>query len=506
MGYGKKYIVLQGPKLTMHDAEKGECKGDLVLNSVTRTAEQGGEMYGLLITGQSGTEWALRAGDGASFVNWYNTIYAVLQSMGKVRPRNCGLPPEDPRTKLPFVDVPPEHLAKFVYLDSSVLHWFSPVKKLGVKSAIALKTPIEERIVVLGDKYIYVCKPTGDITRCMKILDIAKIFASGANTPAGQDGTIGISMKAPDYDILFTVADANRLVGYIRQVYKYLTKGRDLPVVEAAPNDITAQCNLARPDRWEMVLVLPTSKSQLKKAFDVFAQKTGLKVLPDAKTPGSPAGAVSQGGPASPSGGGGAPAPGGKSEENEAPGFVPRTDPMGFFLIKLNLEQYYAPLRKQKVDIDVLEFMEEADLTHFGITDPAHRKRILDTFGNPVLIEEIRNEAALLRQRAKAKGAEGSKEEEYAPLAPTQSTQPAAPAKPVDDVPPPKPKGPISLDDDDDLLPPPKPAAKKAAISLDDDDDDLPPPKPKPKISLDDDDDDLPPPKPAAKKAVIDDI
>jgi len=483
IGYSTKWFCLQGLKLVFADSESGAIRGEWEILSVTRTAESGGETYGINLTATGTNEVIqIKAQDRTQFFQWYNLFYTALEHADKLPPRNCGLPAEDPRTGLPFVEVPPEYLRTFVYLDNAVIHWFNPIKKQGVSKGFSVFGAIEERVGVIGDKFVYVCKPTGDITRCMKILEIEKIWTN-SSTCESDNAIAALKMRSPDYDLFFScgIKECQRFVETVRILFRYITKGRDVPCVELKEADILKECNLTRPNGWDFTLTLPTAKVQLKKAFDVFAQRTGVKLLAGAKPTESPAsptpvsGVVLQTAPAS-----------GNVVQGNAPGenpsFVPRTDPMGYFLIKLGLEQYFAPLTKQKVDLDVLEFMEAGDLQHFGVTDPSHRARILEAFTKESFMDEVREEVAQLRARAK----KGKKEEQEAPLMPAKVTAESASTKKMgvvlddDDLVPPKPK--VCLDDDDDL-PPPKPKPK---VSLDDDDD-LPPPKPKPKVSLDDD-------------------
>eukprot|EP00760_Papus_ankaliazontas_P031367 PhM_4_TR5249/c0_g1_i1/m.42271 len=496
LGFSKKWIAIQGNKLTFADTEMGEPKGEIVMHNLVRAVEAGGDLLGLNITTKGATDtWNLRAVDQSNFFDWYNLLYSALQAIGRRPPKNYGLPAEDPRTKLPFLDIPLEHLAKFHHMDSAVVHWFQQVKKIGVKSSSVLassKHPIEDRYVMLGDRYIYVCKPSGDFTRCMKIMDVVTLYTSPSTSSDGL--TVGVHMKAPDYDIVFCSKDGETFVERLKTLYRYHTKGREIKHEQAEHDVIVSkECTLARPAGWEFALVLPTSKSQLKKAFDVFAAKTGVKVLPAAEASPSAEASASSSTAASSAPTTTAAAAGGAADSL-------RSDPMGLFLAKLGIESYYEHLRNQKVDLDVLEYMDDGDLQHFGITDAAHRAMVLDAFTKQTFLEGVVEEAAKYKSGAVVEEAAPTRKPDApGPSQAPAAAQPAPTSAPVIDddddfgLPAPKPKPKISLDDDDDFdLPAPAPKAAPAAggISLDDDDDlGIVPAKPAPKKSIDLDDD-----------------
>ncbi len=314
---------------------------------------------------------------------------------------------------------------------------------------------LEERVAFVSDKAFYLTKPNSEVTRCFKIADIKKLITNAKVRGPNEELWLVVKMAPPEYDIQIANPNIEALIQCLLAIYTYLTRGKELPVEQQKePKD----AQLDRPKGFEMVMVIPTTKDQLKKALDVFAAKHGIQFA-DGSAP------AAGGAPKAV-----APAPAKTAADNKV---APRTDPLGAFLLLSGLEQYYAQLYKQNVDLDVIECMDDADIKTFGVANPAHIATIRQNIRNDEFMTRVRNEVQAARSGAKGW---------TAPPAPAAGAPPAASA----------PKAPIILDDDDFL--PPVPSQKvQMAICLDSDDD-LPIPAAKPAakpsaapIMLDDD-------------------
>lgn len=481
----KKFATITGLTLNVADAEGGVPVNSIDLQGITRGGDAGDPLL-LVFLGTNG-DLQLRGTSQAEADAWYNAAYQALVNAGKARARNVGLPPLDPRNNLRFVDIPPEFLARFANLERAVLYWFAPVKKYGVPNRVTRKCSVEDRIGFCGDKAFYVTKPNSEVTRCIKISAIKGLFTNIGVRDPKDEPFIVFKMTPPDFDLYIGHATCDSLLQCLKSLYSYLNRGQELPVVQVKQaQDPAVQLQLARPAAFEMVMVVPTTKEQLKKALDKFAAKHGITFATTAAAePTSPGGSAQKGsGITSPSmqaanAGGGSPS----QQAQRDPNAVPRTDPLGCFLLKLGLERYYLSLYKNQVDLDVLEVMDDTDLKNFGVNDDRAIATIRAKMADLALMEAVKNEVAAAR-------AGWSKGEPSALPAATASSAPPTQTSPSQAQAQSKP--PIILDDsDDDLLPPTK-SQSNFAIVLDSDDDlELPPPKPKPAaapITLSDDD------------------
>eukprot|EP00759_Apiculatamorpha_spiralis_P005750 PhF_6_TR13415/c0_g1_i3/m.21370 len=535
--WSKKFWKLQGLQLSYKDSEKDEkYKQSIEIAKLSRTAEkEGGDLYGIIIeaapavgSSSSGKDqkvekWYVRVADTELFTEVHKLLVAALVHWGKLEDPSYGLPAADPRTNLPFVDVPLEHLMRFALLGKAVMHYFGEVTEKFVPAKKAKPFVTDRRVVVVSDKNLYVCKNTSDITRCIKITDIQQIYY---HPPA-----VGIQVEhgSNEFDVFFTdMANIELFIKSVATLFTYLTHGKILPVSSfPSVGSIDAEMHLGRPEGYQMQLALPTSKKNLKKALDVFAQKV-RQMLADGQLDAATAAnnplvlqylqqmQQQQGGS------------GGVSllPTLAPPSNIPKTNPVGLFLIHLKLDRLYHVLTSRKVDWDVLHFVELPDLEAFGVSDPADRATIMNAIHNTEFMEQVERQANEYAKQVNSSVGGGGGAGDVVQLSVTQpaATTTMTPTKPVDtrkpiilddddDIlaattkgGPPKPKPKISLDDDDDdIILPPKGAATvpvaKKPIALDDDDDDdiiLPPKgtgapasKPKANFSLDDDDDDI---------------
>lgn len=483
--WSKKVIILKGLQLSIHDSEGAPAALSMPLSAIQRVPNEP------LCLGFVGTEVVnLRCADATLANQWYDLAYTALEVAGKVKPRNCGLPPSDPRNGLTFIEVKPEFSHAFQNLASCVLYWFEPVKKLGLPSKLTGRNAIEERIVFVSDQCIYVTKHNSELTRCMKIGAFKKLFTNvGMENVRPENLYMVIKMAPPEYDLCFQSPQSETFARAVCAVFRSISKGPKLPV-ETASNfsDPVVQLQLHRPADFQMTMVVPTPKEKLKDALDKYSQKHGIRIT-------STGTATVEKGPAKAAAA--SSATGGTGTVTKAGAKPP--SPLRVFLQAIGIIQYADKLEKQSVDLDVLEVAEDEDLQNFGITDKMHVKLIRAKLADEEFMQSLSSGKSAPPPASGGAGGGGA------------SAKPPAAAA-------------ISFDDDFDIPLPGKASSSGGLtqsstgggfIDLDDLDLDLPPPKagggggPAPFSIIDDDLDlDLPPPKPAAggKSAVIDDI
>ena len=487
--WGKKFGRLQGCKFYLSDNESAAANVTIEVDMVLLA--ENGDLQCLTIAGKP-EPLLLKCESAAKAEEWYHIVWAALEFAGKVKPRDCGLPSADPRNGLPFIDVPPVYRAKFTNLERAVLYWFAPIKKFGLPSAFTKKHQEENRVAFVSTQAFYVTKPDSELTRCMKVSGMSKIFVgTGIDPKLSGDPWCLIKMELPDYDFLLSSPNVDKLVKVLTALYKQIKKV-DLPVeTVAAVSDPKVQLQLERPSGFEMSMVVPSTREKLKKALDDFAAKHGISFTSTGTAVAATGGEVKKkrsstikgqapvvgAGPA----GAGAPAPA------AAPaGGGGGADPLFVFLEYCELSKHYQSLKKQMVDLDVLDVMDADDYVNFGITDKAEVTKIRAKLQDKELIESIQA---------------GEKPAAAAPSPshkdPAAGTKPAPKAAAADD---------IDLSDDD--IPAPG-AAKKPVIDLDELDDlDIDGPVSSTsaaKFTIDLSDDDLdvgPPPTAAAKKPI----
>lgn len=528
--WSKKYLSLQGTALSVADSESAQPSQTLQLTNVT----MGGEaMDACVIIFQSASEEVhCRAGNPELAYFWYKLVHKALEQAGKIKPLHGGLGRVDPRMNLLFAEVPPQFLSKFLNLERAVLFWFSAIRKLGAPSKISGKFRPEDRVAFLGDKAFYITKTSSEVTRCIKVQNLAKIF-SNYKQASGDDVFIILKMTPPEFDVFFYAPKIPELIGALTVVYKSLVKTKALVVENVAtPQDPSIGLQLSRPSDFQMAMVIPNTKEQLKKALDKYLEKHQLPPLPppeeeplvmmaqaDKGTTSTASLQKNQGTshtlPTAKTEGKTAqqsPPPQSNDKKTEAaPSVNPETDELGCFLLKLGLMKYFEKLIFQNADMDVLECMDEADFDSFGINVPQDVKLIRSKLADNEFMAAVRETCEMNRAKSGKALSKKPVEEEKKKTAEEKKPAPVSLDESPELPPPVKPAAvaePIILSDDEDLLLEEEEvgpgATKKAAeIALSDDDLDL------------DDIDDVPPPpertsqpaaKPPAPKAADDEI
>lgn len=459
----KRYVTFDPDtkKLNYGESSEKAAKASMVLTNIVRTSEKDPKVVagnpdlfsfsvqGTHTDGKTDT-WGIRCPDANAFDEWYFAIRNCLAAHGVMDPFHYGLPSRDPRTDLDFAHVPVEHLYRFSLLDRAIMYLFETVQ---VQSATSVEKM--EEFLVIGDRCLYLFKVTADVHRCVPIVQVKKVFAGNS--------CVGFQIQEPQHDILILdTLHAAKIVTVMERVLKAIpnTQKVEIDTSIANPEAIAEQLHIGQREKYELVVTAPTPKMKLKVAMDLYEKQTGQAfVYGSASKPAAPVA---------------------KSKVHDAPEAMDMEDPMAALLLKVGLKEYVVMLQRQHVDVDLLSCMDPNDLVNFGVTNPAHRERII----------------------AAAKG------EPFSPAAPSspasqpmQSPSAARPAIVLDSdsdgddfqITVPKARQ-ISLDDDDDDDVVVLPKSNARAINLDSDSDDggLPPPKPaaKPAVNLDDDDDD----------------
>ena len=494
--WAKKFVTINGQTFTLSETEGGPALQSFEMINVLQ-AENGDPQ---LITFKGASEFAVLRGERATVDQWYELCRTTLEAAGKLRPRNVGLPLIDPRFNLKFADVPAEFRVRFTSLETAVIYWFGLVKKYNAPSKLTGKFGTEERVVFVSDKALYVTKPDSELTRCIKVFDMKSLFSNLKTKKPGEEAFLIIKMEAPEYDLYFAHPDVETLIIVLQTLYPILSKGQPLPLHSAmTPTDSGIQLQLSRPEGFKVSMIVPTSKILLKRALDDYAAKNGLQL--------TPSGAVVKITN---------PPPAAKNEESAVEAKKPETDFLTIFLTAIGLEALVQPLKKQMVDFEVLEVMEEDDYRNFGVL-PDQARVIRQKISDDEFIAKLRRGSAppssAAAAPAPAPAVPAPSKLQSNPLAPggTRTSAPAA----LQNLSVLRAGGKVAItlsdDDNDDLNvgganPVP---AKKAPISfadLDLDDLDLPGNSNKSfdmKMALDEDDLDLPPVKTSSTKPEI---
>ena len=266
---------MQGTKFYLSDNESAGASQTVDLSHVL--LGENGDAACVTFVGKP-ENLLLRCESAAKAEEWFELTWAALECAERVKPRDCGLPASDPRNGLPFVDVPPLHRTKFQNLDRAVLYWFSPIKKFGVASKFTGKYAEESRMAFISTQAFYVTKPDSELTRCMKLQTIERLYIGNSIDPklSGEPWCL-IKMALPEYDFLLSCANVDKMVHCLCALYKQIKKV-DLQVVTVpAVADPHCGLQLVRPSGFEMSMVVPSSREKLKKALDDFAEKHGIQ-------------------------------------------------------------------------------------------------------------------------------------------------------------------------------------------------------------------------------------
>ena len=495
--WSSRYVSFNASKLSFAVAESK--KGPSVFACNLRGVQTGGEGEHTTLTffgNNDGEHISLRAGTPAIAGQWYEAIYSALEAAGSVKPRNAGLPKKDPRFGVPFLSkIPQEYVTRFTKLEHAVLYWFQPVKSYLLTSMLSKKPSLEDRISFVSDRALYVTQLDSSVTHCIKIENIQRIFT---NVQLTKDGPHFVVIKLPEQDIHLQAAHIGRLINALNAIYNYRHEGVKELDIRPSEDALDGAVKLNVGNEVKMSMIIPTPKPSLKKALDEFAQKHGItfeetpspspdrtKKKSDSEKKAKEADTKSAG-------------PKGRPVGSAA---LPKTDPMACFLIAIGYPEYYTALRDGGIDIDLLEMMDEDDLSNFGMKDRYLREKVRLLIEDPEIMEDARAEAEAAQKgekwdrpaRAQLPKSTGG---EVEPV--TSGTDFISSTSANQDLTSPTgARSPIQLldsdldDSDDDLLLPP---AKKPSIMLDSDDDlDLAATasfiKNKQPIILDDDDD-----------------
>jgi hypothetical protein len=503
--WSKKHVTLCGLKFSVADSESAAASQSFELTQITQ-AENNDPLY---LTVRGGNEVVQLRGDRQLVDSWYDLGRTALEQAGKIKPRNPGLPPVDPRFGLKFIEIPVEYRYRFASLENAVLYWFGAVKKYGTPSKITGKYGMEERVVIVSDKALYVTKPNSEVTRCMKLQMLKALCTNLTVKKDGEEAFLIIKMEQPDYDLYVGGPDLEQLVKVLRALFHSLSKGRELPLRNVnAPTDAAVDLQLNRPEGFSMSMVVPTTKLPLKKALDVFAEKHGIRLTTTGTAEtirGSPSTTKIVNGGSS------------ANASFASPNKAEKADTLTRFMLAIGLPNTLKSLKKQLVDFEVLRVMEEDDYINFGISKDEARKIKShiddDAFMAKIDAGEAPAGSVLSRSSSgshtlNSPNANTLNSPNTAPkYAPPVQLQKSGGFDDLDDdldlrVAVKKPgvalaspsqgaaKPPISFDDLDDIMGGfEKSTSFSMKIALDDDDDlDLPPPKPKPKVVVDVDD------------------
>ena len=292
---------------------------------------------------------------------------------------NYGLPSDDPRTALPLISIPKEFAENFEYLNMAVIHWFGVIKKLGMNFSV------EERLAVLGDRCLYICKRNADITRCIMVSDIKKlllaqddnkdlyvaiIMPNSIKNRAYKGGSRDKPERA-EYDLMFHSKDIRTFVQYLRTVYVYQTSGQMLQLDQVKDKkQLETDVRLTRPKGWELTYWQPMLKESLMQLLDVWykQQQGGGGTTPAITGPDSP-----------------------KSSGGDGAGGLDDSDPLAKFLVFIGQSKYYAALRKCNMTLEMLVtgLIDETDLEHFGVESKDDLRKITVALQDKSLVDRL---------------------------------------------------------------------------------------------------------------------
>lgn len=471
-----------GQKLTIADKEGAPPSQTFELTNISRSDPV------TLIFHNKTDEISLRAPNHDTSDDWYETIRDLLVDHKIIPHPNYGLPDDDPRNGLPFCEIPPEYHSKFKELKKSILYWFAPVTKYGNINSLTGHRKVEDRVAFLGDKAFYVTRPNSEITRCIKIERLVCLYTNLGSKDL-QDKSPFLVLKLDsngEYDLCFESKNMLPLIRALKVLYRYNSnnKARQLKVVTVATyDDSSVDIKLHRPPDFETITVIPSSKLELKKRLTAYYREKGMPMPPIERKPRRirrvptsterhPSMLFVENKNAVPQSNGAVVAPPSTTSTPDAhrPTDVPNTDPLGVYLTKLGLSQYYSVLSKQQLEFDMLDCMDETDFRNFGVANRAHIAIIMEKLADTKLMSEVHGEVESNRLAANWSFStsvpkiingmiELSDDDDLPVRRPSQVSEATLSARPS-----------IVLDDsDDDLQVAPKPPAKMV-INLSDDD------------------------------------
>eukprot|EP01064_Diplonema_japonicum_P020769 TRINITY_DN3034_c0_g1_i2.p1 TRINITY_DN3034_c0_g1~~TRINITY_DN3034_c0_g1_i2.p1 ORF type:complete len:562 (+),score=116.85 TRINITY_DN3034_c0_g1_i2:86-1771(+) len=385
-----------GNKLAVLDS-KGDVKEHLEIQHLDKlSSDQKSEEFAfqLYFAGKK-EKWTLRALSQEDYDTWMSVLEANLAEINKDGSTyNYGLPDRDPRTDLPLISVPSDFTGNFAYLNMAVIHWFGVVKKLGVGFSV------EERIAVLGDRCLYLCKRNADITRCVMISDIERLllaqddakdlYISIIMPETVNDKTDEKKPPRPEYDLMFHSDDIQTFVRYLRTVYVYLTSGKMLALDQVKDKrQLDHEVRLVRPKGWELTYWQPMFKQHLAHLLEQWYKQQGGNA--DSATSNPTAAKITDGPNKADVAKNAEPATGGNSSGGGGGGGLDDEDPLGKFLVMISLSKYYNLLKAARMTLEMLVngLIDESDIRHFGVESEADRAKIIRALQDKDLIDRL---------------------------------------------------------------------------------------------------------------------
>lgn len=448
---------IESRKLSYAEDDRKPPRDTIVLTNFVRLCQvmevKEHELLTLTVDGKraDGKEehWTLRMPDRQAFEEWTTTLWTACAHVGLMSPFNFGLPPVDPLTKLPFAQVPLEHLFTFALLERAVIYFFDTVTLL-TSTVGKDHRPGRQRLVV-GDKAVYVFDQKAAVLCCCRISKIDSIYYS-------PDATFfAIGLQPPASDIVMKDVNCSVQLASILNTLFLVTTSRELKVIPI--NVPTAevlvesqQLRLDAAEGYKLQLIPPTNKARLCQKIDAGCDEIGDEINGKVNNFTEK--------PKQHEEGMGDELTAGKFNDLEG------NEPLVSLLCRIGLAEYASLLLSQHVDLDVLQCMDASDLMTFGIKSEEHCKKILDAVLNmdADILEKIDCDESSL----------------------VFTSRPAVNAIATEKI--------TLSDDDDDICLPNQP--RKAVVLDDDSDDELLPSLPaavntvKPPIVIDDDDDD----------------
>lgn len=271
----KRHLTYQDRLLGYAMAEGQTAKHSLVVSKVTRGAENGMEPLCLVVEG-TGTDskpaqFVFKLEKLEEFEVWYLRLCQSLAHYQLMEMPKDGFPLFNPRTGIPFVDVPLELLQVFHPLDRLVLHHFS---KATVKHVVEGKHLDKVNVVFIGDLCLYVCEMDANMRRSIPVKDIHRLIT------ADDDGvmTIGVQCNLPEFDLMFSLPpDQGELFVKVLCTLHFhhgAKTGTRLKREKYKLNDIKPQLSLEPNEFYELKIGLPMSKKfMMKLVADGIADK-----------------------------------------------------------------------------------------------------------------------------------------------------------------------------------------------------------------------------------------
>lgn len=434
----RRWCVLEDLAFSYANDDKSPAKHTLQVVKVTRGAEEKKDPLSLVLDCEDEhfkpAQLVFKAEDRTAYDKWLKRFRTALIKNEKWEDPDEGLPVTHPKTHLEFVGIPLELLGTFAPLDRLCLHFFSPVdlRVAGGKE--------EKMMVFLGDRLLYVCKTDANITRCVQMKDVYRLFTVAEAT--GNLMHVGVQCGTPEYDICFKLPKtkgedfAKKLV-VLHQEFS----GSRKPLTEEKLDRLdllTPQLNLSPTEFYRLSITLPMSKKFLVKMIKEWVKaapaspkttKSGgdasKEEAADPKKVANPMGVTSplsaasaESTPASPLAGlnrqsseptirkapstskPASKAPlrivGSPQTKADATGKIlipPGVDKVHRLLLYVGLPQYYPVFTEKGIDWEVLLCMTMKDLANKGVSDEKHQIIIEGALNDAGVMEAMKSDA-----------------------------------------------------------------------------------------------------------------